>query len=220
MRFLRELKRNNIREWFAANRSRYEHALEVRSALVGRLIGAVAQTDPAAARLTERDCTYRIYRDTRFSTDKTPYKTHIGIFIVPPFGKKSPLGGYYFHFEPGRFFFAAGNVCHPPKVLSAIRQSIIDNVEEYDELMHDTEFRSVFPTVGENLLKTAPKGVDRDWEFVEYVRPRDFVACTAEETRLPAWLRDDDSLHRMIAQGFRFNRFINYAIAEALGLDI
>ena len=113
MRFLRELKRNNNREWFAASRNRYEHALETRSALVARLIGAVAQVDPSAGCLTERDCTYRIYRDTRFSTDKTPYKTHMGIFINPPYGKKSPLGGYYFHFEPGKFFFAAGNVCHP-----------------------------------------------------------------------------------------------------------
>lgn len=219
MRFLRELKRNNNREWFAASRNRYEHALETRSALVARLIGAVAQVDPSAGCLTERDCTYRIYRDTRFSTDKTPYKTHLGIFINPPYGKKSPLGGYYFHFEPGKFFFAAGNVCHPPKVLAAIRRSIVDNVEEYDELMRDHEFRSVFPTVGDNLLKTAPKGVDRDWEFVEYVRPRDFVACTAEDTRLPAWHSDDDALYRMLVQARRFNRFINYAVEEALGSD-
>lgn len=221
IRFLGELKRNNNREWFATRREAYEHALRVRSSLVTRLTAAVAEVEPAAASLSEADCTYRIYRDTRFSPDKTPYKTHIGIFINPPYGKKSPLGGYYFHFEPGKFFFAAGNVCHPTKVLAAIRRSIVDNVEEYDDLMRDADFRSIFPNIGDNLLLTAPKGVARDWPYVEYVRPRDFVVSTAEEKKLPAWaLTDDEALHAMLVQGYRFNRFINYAVAEALGIDL
>jgi TIGR02453 family protein len=112
MRFLRELKRNNNREWFAASRNRYEHALETRSALVARLIGAVAQVDPSAGCLTERDCTYRIYRDTRFSTDKTPYKTHMGIFINPPYGKKSPPGRLLLPLRAGEILLR-GRKCLP-----------------------------------------------------------------------------------------------------------
>ena len=102
LKFLRDLKRNNNREWFAANRERYEHALQYTRSLTQELIDRIAEIDPSAAMLSVGDCTYRIYRDTRFSPDKTPYKTHIGIFINPPGGKKAPSGGYYFHIEPGQ----------------------------------------------------------------------------------------------------------------------
>jgi len=216
LRFLRDLKRNNNREWFAANRSRYEAARQYTRHLTATLIAAVAAHDPQAALLTESDCTNRIYRDTRFSPDKTPYKTHIGIFINPPGGKKAPTAGYYFHLEPEKFFFAAGNVCHPPKVLTAIRKSIADNIEEYDAMMRDAEFRAVFPVIGENLLKTAPKGFDRQWPYVEYVRPRDYVASTATMRSPAPLLNDAAALHEVLRQACRFNRFINYAVEEAL----
>ncbi len=217
LKFLRDLKRNNNREWFAANRERYEHALQYTRSLTQELIDRIAELDPSAAMLSVGDCTYRIYRDTRFSPDKTPYKTHIGIFINPPGGKKAPSGGYYFHIEPGQCFIAAGNVCHPPKVLAAIRKSIVDNIEEYDEMLCDPEFRGVFPTVGENMLKTAPKGVDKDWPYVEYVRPRDYVASTATVASLETWLKDSVMLRRILEQAFRYNRFLNYAVEETLG---
>lgn len=220
LQFLHDLKNNNNRDWFASRRPLYEHALEYRSRLTDKLLRAVAEVDPRAGTLAERDCTYRIYRDTRFSSDKTPYKTHIGIFINPPYGKKSPLGGYYFHLEPDKCMIAAGNVCHPPKVLSAIRRSIADNIEEYDDLMRDARFRAVFPVVGDNLLKTVPKGFARDWPFAAYVRPRDFVATTTEAATPEPWIDDPDVLRNVIEQAYRFNKFINYAIAEALGMDL
>lgn len=219
MLFLRELKVNNNREWFAAHRQMYEDVLASRSRFTEAMIKAVASVDSRASLLTERDCTYRIYRDTRFSADKTPYKHHIGIFINPPYGKKSPLGGYYFHLEPDKCMFAAGNVCHESKVLTAIRRSIAENIEEYDEMMNDGKFRSIFAHVGSNPLKTAPKGYARDWPYLEYVRPRDFVAYTNESADPLRWMTDADYLHEMLTQALRFNRFINYAICEALGLD-
>ena len=81
--FLNELKLNNNREWFNTNKERWLDVRNRSEAIALRLIAEVAKFDPDAARLTPSDCIYRIYRDTRFSADKTPYKTHIGIYINP-----------------------------------------------------------------------------------------------------------------------------------------
>ena len=210
--FIADLQVNNNREWFAANKERYLKVKEQVEALAATLIAMVAELDPAAARLRVSDCTYRIYRDTRFSHDKTPYKNHIGIFVNPPKGKKGLTCGWYLHLEPGNCMVAAGTICHPTPVQRAIRQDIFDNIEEYREIVESPEFRRYFPTVGENPLKTAPKGFPKDWEWIDYLRPRDFVAtCQLADADVCApgfleWLRP------CFLQIARFNRFINYSI--------
>ncbi len=81
-KFLKELKKNNNREWFNANKSRYLEIKKTVDEFTQQLINALATIEPDAARLTPAECTYRIYRDTRFSPDKTPYKTHIGLSLI------------------------------------------------------------------------------------------------------------------------------------------
>lgn len=214
MNFLAELAQNNNREWFAANKERYLRVKEYAELLTQELLNRIAKFDPDAAYLTPADCTYRIYRDTRFSPDKTPYKTHIGIFINPPYGKKSMRMGYYLHLEPGGSFVAGGTVCLPSKTVTAIRQSIADNIEEYVSIINNPEFHKIYPNVGANPVKTAPKGFDRNWEYIELVKPRDFVV----DHKLT--LRDlfSASLADKVADLFRiakpFNDFINYTIDE------
>lgn len=99
--FLAQLSRNNNREWFNANKETYLQVREKFEDFAGQLIGKIAgwDEDIANSNLQVKDCTYRIYRDTRFSKDKVPYKTHMGIFICKG-GKKSPNAGYYLHLEP------------------------------------------------------------------------------------------------------------------------
>lgn len=212
--FLKEIAGNNNREWFAEHKGEYLLVKEKVEALAMQLIAGVAAFDPDAAMLTPADCTYRIYRDTRFSLDKTPYKTHIGIFINPPYGKKSNRMGYYLHIEPDNCFVAAGTVCLPSKTVSAIRQSIYDNIEEYLEIINNPDFKRVYPVIGENCLKTAPKGIPRDWEYIELVRPKDFVTShplTAKEMcskDMPARVTE---LFRIAKP---FNDFINFTIDE------
>ena len=213
--FLRELERNNNREWFHANKPRYDEVKQRIDDLAMRLIAAVATVDPEAALLTPRDCTYRIYRDTRFSADKTPYKTHIGIFINPPGGKKSLTCGYYLHLEPDKSFFAAGTICLPSPVIRAIRRSIYDNVDEYRSIVEDPQFTSLFPKVGENPVKTVPQGFPKDCEYIDLIRPRDYMAssdvlpdASLDCGRLPEMLLD------FIRQAHRFNRFMNYTIED------
>ena len=212
--FLKELRVNNNREWFAAHKEEYLKVKEKVEALAQQLIVGVASFDPDAGMLTAADCTYRIYRDTRFSLDKTPYKQHIGIFINPPYGKKSNRMGYYLHIEPGNCFVAVGTVCLPSKTVTAIRQSIYDNIDEYLEIINAPEFRTVYPVIGENCLKTAPKGIPKDWEHVRLVRPKDYVASHALTMREMCSNKMPVKVTELFRIAKPFNDFINYTIDE------
>lgn len=212
--FLRELKLNNNRDWFNANKERYLHAKSEAERLTQDLINAVATVDPEAARLTPADCTYRIYRDTRFSPDKTPYKTHIGIFINPPGGKKALTGGYYFHLEPDNSLIAAGNICHPAPILKALRQAVFDEIDEYRSIVEDPAFLLHFSEIGENPLKTVPKGFPKDWPFLEYIKPRDFTVAGALPDSTLCRRDAAEALLPAIRQAARFNRFINFTIED------
>lgn len=214
--FLKELKANNNREWFNANKERYLQVREKAEQLCAGLIGEIAILDPSAALLRPSDCMYRIYRDTRFSPDKTPYKTHIGLFINPPYGKKSPTCGYYLHIEPGNCFFCAGTIALPTKVIQAVRQSIYDEIDEYLSIIGSEDFKKCFSQVGDNLLKTMPKGFPKDWKHGDLLRPRDFMAlsplsdCEISRPGLQTLLRQH------IVQAKRFNDFINYTIVDLM----
>lgn len=212
--FLRSLRRHNDREWFSQNKERYLQVKEEADALAQRLINLVAEFEPAAMRMTPRDVTYRIYRDTRFSTDKTPYKTHIGIFINPPRGKKSLRYGYYFHLEPDNSFICGGNMPAPAPLTKALRQSIYDNIEEYLEIVEDPEFKKWFPTIGMERLKMAPKGFPKDWEYIEYLKPKDFGTLMQVEDDFMTAPEAIESIRPIVAQIKRLNDFINYTVDE------
>ena len=214
-KFLKELSKNNNREWFTNNREGYLKMKENVDELATMLISLVSEADPSASHLTVSDVTYRLYRDTRFSTDKTPYKTHVGIFINPPRGKKSLRYGYYFHLEPGASLIAAGNLPGPTALTNAIRQEIYNNSDEYLDIIKDPEFVRYFPTVGGDPLIKAPKGFPKDWEHIDLLKPRSFGAdiCVADsfykDTKTLA-----ERLRPMIKQMKRLNDFINYTVDD------
>lgn len=210
--FLRNLAANNNREWFNAHKDEYLRVKATAERLATELIAAVATIDERAAMLRVQDCTYRIYRDTRFSPDKTPYKTHIGIFVNPPKGKKGLTCGYYLHLEPDHSFICGGTICLPGPVLKALRRDIYDNIDEYVGIVESPEFKALFPTVGANPVKTAPQGFDRTWPYLEYVKPRDFVVehgLTDAEVCAPNLV---ERLHPYLIQIGRFLQFVNYTI--------
>ena len=122
LRFLTKIAAHNDREWMAAHRAEYDEARAAFEGLTADLIRALAEVDPAVAPLSVSDCTYRFYRDTRFSPDKSPYKRHMGAYVNPR-GKKSPHGGYYLHLQPGACEIAGGAYCLEPKLLRAVRES-------------------------------------------------------------------------------------------------
>lgn len=218
--FLRKLARNNNREWFHAHKDEYLAVKNDVDTLTALLIARISEFDSEARMLTPSDCTYRIYRDTRFSPDKTPYKTHIGIYICPPGGKKSLRCGYYLHLEPGNCLVAGGAWCPDSPTLKRIRRDIYENVDEYLEIINNPEFKKYYQEIGEDLLKTAPKDFPKDWEHISLLRPRSYTVgspLTDAEMCGPDMM--ELVLERMHAVK-DFNAFLNYAITAGGTLNI
>lgn len=214
LEFLKQLAANNDREWFAGHKDEYMQVKAKVEDITSRLMSKMETFEPDVARLSVADCTYRIYRDTRFSADKTPYKTHIGIFINPPYGKKSLRLGYYFHIEPSNSFVCAGTICLPSPTISSIRKSIYDDIDEYLSIINKADFKQYYPQIGINPLKTAPKGIPRDWEYLDLVRPKDFVI----EHKLSDRQMCSKNILEKVVEGFRIAKpwcdFINFTIDE------
>lgn len=213
--FLKSLQSNNTREWMSGYKAEYKEVMTLRDEIAQHFIDVIAQVDDKATGFPVKSCVYRLMRDIRFSADKSPYKTHIGIFVCPPLGKKSLLSGYYLHLEPGASFICGGNYELPTKHLNAIRNDIRDNIEEYLSIVESPEFKQFFPNVGESRLKTAPKGFSRDYEYLNYVRPKDFGVIMP----LPDSFFDRNDFAELllpqIKQIKRLNDFINFALTES-----
>ncbi len=179
--FLRELAANNNREWFAANKSRYKEAEAVFAPFAERMIALVGEFDPDVRGLTLRECTYRIYRDTRFSHDKTPYKTHFGLYICPG-GKKSGNAGYYLHIEPGvpdgsgligSHLLDAGIYMPEPAVLKSVRDEIFDNGDAVVAAIDSARAEAGWELDRSNSLKRTPVGYPVGGEWDDYLKLKD-----------------------------------------------
>lgn len=214
LKFLSELGIYNNKQWFDRNRDRYLRVKEFIDSFTLELLNAISEFDEPAKYLTPKNCTYRIYRDTRFSQDKTPYKTHIGIFINPPFGKKSYRMGYYIHIEPGKSMIGVGNVCLPPALITNIRKSIKDNIEEYLAIIDNPEFKKIYNKIGENPVKTAPKGFSKDWPYIDLVRPRDYYSSLNLKDREVISKNFLKRATEIFKTGKPFMDFINFTIDE------
>ena len=211
--FLTRLNSNNNREWFNAHKDEYLNVKAKVEELTEHLIAGIAQFDEGASSLRPSQCLYRIYRDTRFSNDKTPYKDHIGIYVCPPRGKQDGhRPGYYLHLQPGNCLVAGGAWCPEAGALRRIRTDIYDNVEEYEAIIQAPEFRKYYPVVGEDMLKTAPKGFPKDWEHISLLKPRSYVVGTPlTDTEMCSNDMLDMVLERMKVLK-PFNDFLLYAI--------
>ncbi|MDR0939709.1 MAG: DUF2461 domain-containing protein [Mediterranea sp.] len=212
-RFLEDLAANNNREWFNGNRSRYEAARTEFDNFLAAVIARIALFDEDVRHVRPKDCTYRIYRDTRFSPDKTPYKNHLGGYINAR-GKKSFHCGYYVHLQPGGSMLAGGSLDLPPAMLKAVRQSIYDNIEEYVSIVEDPEFKRYFPVPGEDFLKTAPKGFPKDFPHIDYLKCRQYVCSYMVPDDFFTQTDTMDHIERAFKQFKRFADFLNYTIDD------
>lgn len=173
LRFLEAIAQNNDREWFAAHRDWYEQARVAFGQMVEALLRRLTELDEGVKWLTVADCTYRFYRDTRFSPDKAPYKRHFGAYCNSR-GRKSIHGGYYIHLQPGHCMVAGGAWCLPSNVLKAVREDIVLRIDEFRSIVEEPRFHALYPEIGETALKTMPKGFDRRFPFPQYLRPKDY----------------------------------------------
>jgi uncharacterized protein (TIGR02453 family) len=174
MDFLSKLARNNNRAWFQKNRELYEQSRENVLAATHILIGEIAKFDPSVIGVDEKDCLFRIYRDARFSRDKSPYKTNFGAFIKSG-GRSSPGAGYYFHVEPGASITAGGIYMPPAPELLKIRTAIAKHTAEFETIVGDRKFIRRFGGLAEERLKTAPKGFPKDHPAIEHLKWKHYI---------------------------------------------
>jgi uncharacterized protein (TIGR02453 family) len=216
--FLRKLASNNNREWFNEHRDEYEKARLEFEKLVAAVIERISLFDETIRGVQVKDCTYRIYRDTRFSPDKTPYKIHLGAYINAK-GKKSDHCGYYVHVEPDNSILAGGSYCPAPNLLKALRQAVYDNIDEYRSIVEDPEFKNYFPRIGYNFVKTTPKGFPKDFEHLDYLKCKEYCCEHAVPDNFFTSPDVLDRIGNIFFQLKRFSDFINYTIDEFDNLD-
>jgi uncharacterized protein (TIGR02453 family) len=180
LQFLEDLKKNNERDWFQANQNRYELYKTDYKNTVEEFLDTIKPLDDTLEQLEFKDCSYRINRDIRFTKDKTPYKTHMGIWMCE--GKKNTnLAGYYVHIENGAAFAAAGLYWPDAADLKKVRREIDGFYEELEEIVNADDFKSVFGKLesnADNTLKTSPKDFDKNHPAIEFLKLKSFLATT------------------------------------------
>lgn len=178
IRFLEQLAANNNREWFNENKSRYEHdVLDVALRFIQSMQDPLADIAPhfIASPTRMGGSLMRVYRDTRFSRNKTPYKTNIGIQFRHEKAKDVHSPGYYVHIDPDQVFVGVGMWRPDADSLRGIRQRIAARSSEWRRVMNDRSFKRHFELGGESLLRP-PRGFDKDHECIDDIKRKSFIA--------------------------------------------
>ena len=181
MRFLEEIAANNDRTWFQANKHRYEaDVLDPALGFIERIGPRLEHISGHFVAIPKRvgGSLMRIYRDTRFSPDKTPYKTNIGIQLRHERGKDIHAPGFYVHIEPSRCFIAAGIWRPESKALAAIRARIVEKPDGWKRASASRRFRKHFEFGGQRLSRP-PRGFAADTPNIEDIKRKDFIASCA-----------------------------------------
>lgn len=222
--FLDGIKKQNSREWFTEHKEEYNAVRADFEEGISAAILRISEFDSSVKHLTVKDTTYRFYRDTRFSTDKSPYKTHLGAYIAAH-GKKAFHGGYYIHLEPGHCLVSCGNYWLPTNILTSCRNEIMANIDQWRKMVESKTFVETFGHPGGNnwdspkgfgleSLKTAPSGFPRDYEFIQYIRMKDYCCWKAVPDSFfegDKWL---DDMSEILKIGKPMMDFINSVIDD------
>lgn len=208
--FLKKLKRNNTREWFAAHKNEFEEQVKFpMQCFIVSLSPLFAEFAPEID-IDPKRSLFRIYRDTRFSKDKTPYKTHAAAHFVLRGMPKGLVGsGYYFHVEPGEVFLGAGIYIPDGEQIKKIRATISDRPEEFLAIINDNIFVERFGTLNGNRLQRVPKGYAADHPMAEYLKLKQFfvgVTLTEDVIVKPKFL---DDAAKIFSEATNFVRFLN-----------
>jgi len=212
--FLEELRRNNDRDWFQRNKNRYEAS--VRDPILRFIVDVgpriktlsphfVADANPVGGSMT------RIYRDLRFSKDKSPYKTAVGVHFLHARGKEGATPAFYLHLEPDNCSAGAGIWRPEPRALKSIRDAIAENPKKWERAISGREFRSTCAMVGESLRRP-PHGYDPNHPFIEDIKRRDFAMSSSipgEQVLSPDFM---EALLDAFSVSAPFARFLTQAV--------
>lgn len=185
--FLKEIAANNNRDWFKKHKDEYDVCKTDFEKGVGKFIVELSKFDDTIAHVTPQDSVFRFYRDIRFSPDKSPYKRHFGAYISAH-GKKSLHAGYYIHLQPSGCLISAGAYWLPTHILTSCRNEIMGNIDEWLHCVENKQFLEYFGKAnasewgekpdekgfGIEHLKTCPSGFPRDYEYISYLRMKDY----------------------------------------------
>ena len=172
--FLSGLKGHNNKPWFEENRAAYELARARFESLVDQLIREYGGIEDLGG-ITAKDCVMRIYRDTRFSKDKSPYKTNMGATLAPG-GKKSSSLGYHLHIQPHNESLIAGGLYMPsPEQLARFRKAIDQDAAPFKAIINDKELKKYFGMLEGEKVKTVPQGYSREHPEIDLLRFKQVV---------------------------------------------
>lgn len=167
-----DLVDNNNREWFQANRGRYDAAKGELIRVVDQVLMRMSAFEPLA-NTASKDCIFRINRDIRFSKDKKPYKSNLA-FAIGPGGRHSGRIDYYVHIQPGNQSFLGAGMWQPtPANLAKFRQEVDYNAQELKDIIEAQEFKTYFPEASGEVMKTTPKGYPADHPEIELLRRKE-----------------------------------------------
>ncbi|MGE0088011.1 MAG: DUF2461 domain-containing protein [Bacteroidales bacterium] len=219
LHFLRDLCKNNNREWFHQNNERYQKAKKEFEQFITLVIMEIAQFDPSIKNVKPKDCIFRINRDVRFSNDKSPYKTNMGGYIVPS-GRNSGNAGYYIHIEPDNCFLAGGIYMPPVERLKAVRTEIYENTDQFKEIINHKDFVKQFGELSvEDKLKQPPKGFPKDFPDIDLLKFKHYsvLKSVSEKTvTSKGYLKETVDTFKAMHP---FIQFINEAINYQLNKD-
>jgi uncharacterized protein (TIGR02453 family) len=209
LKFLRALKRNNRREWFNAHKDEYEaHVRQPMIAMVERLAIDFREFAPELV-VNPKASLYRIYRDTRFSPDKSPYKTHAAASFPTRGLPKHEGAGLYFHIGCDEVWIGGGMYAPQTPQLVAIREHIAGNVRRLRSIVDSPAFRKQVGALEGEKLSRVPRGYPKDHEAAEYLRHRQFIAgreFAPDFATSPAFYR---TLLRIFTEVAPMSRFLN-----------
>ena len=210
--FLKKLKKNNSKEWFDNNRTKYLAAKENYLDFVTEILHTLKSIDPTLHDIQPKNCVFRINRDVRFSSNKNPYKTNFGASFSKG-GKKIACAGYYFHLEPGACFIGGGYWMPMADDLNKIRQEIDYSFDEFKNIIQQRAFKNTFDTLdNKEILIRPPKGYEKDNPALEYLKLKNFIVMAGIEENE---LLEKDLIPKVISQ-FKIMKplvdFLNRAI--------
>lgn len=176
--FLDDLKTNNHRDWFLANKKRYDEYKKEYHQVISNLLEIMKPKDSSLEALEIKNCTFRINRDIRFSKDKSPYKTHMGIWLRSG-SLQTEAPGYYVHIEKDASFIGGGLYCPLPDQIQKIRKEINFFYDDLKEIVDDSSFKNVYGDFNRNenaVLKNPPRGYEKNNPAIEYLKLKSYTA--------------------------------------------
>lgn len=209
--FVERLDKNNNRDWFLEHKSEFDEIMRQFKIFIFDLANEIASFDPLFKPEKPENYVFRIYKDLRFSKDKTPYKNHIAAYISNG-GRKSIKAGYYIHFEPNQCFIAAGVYKPDVKILRAIQKHIYFHAEDFIKIVESTEIKKYFDGFMEDKIQKVPKDLPSDHFISSYFTYKSYIFSKNFENSAI----DNPGFFSKVLDSFKaaepFNTFVNSAI--------